>query len=198
MTAVPNAPPMARAEKARPVAVERKACGAVNWMHATRSVRGPAQPIPVRAVKMICSVAQLGRMKAKQIEAMNIMAKVAARGVSGGMLVGRMNKDGMGLTHVFVSRCVPCHSKRCEDRRNLVRQLSDGNVPCVVFETDVQDELRCNGVDGGVVDPSLDSKGESRQPEIRSSGEEDVRDDAIRPALPFCTVSASYSESCRE
>jgi len=126
------------------------------------------------------------------------MAKVAARGVSGGMLVGRMNKDGMGLTHVFVSRCVPCHSKRCEDRRNLVRQLSDGNVPCVVFETDVQDELRCNGVDGGVVDPSLDSKGESRQPEIRSSGEEDVRDDAIRPALPFCTVSASYSESCRE
>jgi len=93
MTAVPKAPPMARAEKARPVAVERKAWGAVNWMHATRSVSGPAQPIPVKAVKMICSVAQPGRMNAKQIEAMNMMAKVAASGVSVYGVSGRCEEE---------------------------------------------------------------------------------------------------------
>ena len=37
-TAEPKAPPIARAEKARPVAVERKAWGAVNWTTATSSV----------------------------------------------------------------------------------------------------------------------------------------------------------------
>ena len=73
---------MARAEKARPVAVDRKACGAVNWMQATRSVSGPEQPMPVKAVKMICSVPQLGLMKAKHMDAMNMMANVTARGVS--------------------------------------------------------------------------------------------------------------------
>ena len=82
MTAVPKAPPIALAEKARPVAVERKAWGAVNWMHATSSVSGPAQPIPVKAVKMICSVPQPGLMNAKHIDAMNMMAKVTASGVS--------------------------------------------------------------------------------------------------------------------
>ena len=82
MTAVPKAPPIARAEKARPVAVERNAWGAVNWTHATSSVRGPAQPIPVSAVKMIWLVPQPGLMKAKQMDAMNMMAKVTARGDS--------------------------------------------------------------------------------------------------------------------
>jgi len=115
MTAVPKAPPMARAEKARPVAVERKAWGAVNWMHATRSVSGPAQPIPVKAVKMICSVAQPGRMNAKQIEAMNMMAKVAARGVSRGVLVEGVKKNVVLLTHVFELCRIPCYSQRCED-----------------------------------------------------------------------------------
>ena len=81
MTAVPKAPPMARAEKARPVAVERKACGAVNWMHATSNVSGPAQPMPVNAVKIICSVPQLGRINAKHMDAINIIAKVTASGV---------------------------------------------------------------------------------------------------------------------
>ena len=185
---------MARAEKARPVAVERKACGAVNWMHATRSVRGPAQPIPVRAVKMICSVAQPGRMKAKQIEAMNMMAKVAARGVSRKVLVKGVKKNAVLLTHVFAFCRVPCHGKRREDRCDLVRQLPDSNIPCVVFETDVQDELRCDSIDGGVVDPSLDSKGKSRQPEVWSSGEEDMGNDAVGSTFPFCTMSASDSE----
>lgn len=82
MTAVPNAPPIARAENARPVAVERNACGAVNWTHATSRVSGPAQPMPVKAVKMIWAVPQLGRIKAKQIAAMNTMANVTTSGVS--------------------------------------------------------------------------------------------------------------------
>lgn len=45
-TADPKAPPIARAEKARPVAVERYACGAVNCTRATISVRGPLWPSP--------------------------------------------------------------------------------------------------------------------------------------------------------
>ena len=45
-TAEPKAPPIARAEKASPVAVERKACGEVNCTRATRSVRGPDWPMP--------------------------------------------------------------------------------------------------------------------------------------------------------
>lgn len=45
-TADPNAPPSALAENARPVAVERYACGAVNWTRATSKVRGPDWPIP--------------------------------------------------------------------------------------------------------------------------------------------------------
>lgn len=49
-TAEPKAPPMARAEKARPVAVERKAWGAVNWTAATRRVRGPDWPMPAKRV----------------------------------------------------------------------------------------------------------------------------------------------------
>jgi len=61
-------------------------------------------------VKMICSVAQPGRMKAKQIEAMNMMAKVAARGVSGGMLVGVIVKKELYLTHVFELCRIPRHS----------------------------------------------------------------------------------------
>ena len=50
-TAEPKAPPIARAEKANPVAVERKACGAVNWTRATRRVRGPDWPMP--AIKRV-------------------------------------------------------------------------------------------------------------------------------------------------
>jgi hypothetical protein len=38
--------------------------------------------MPVKAVKMICSVPQLGLMKAKHIDAMNMMANVTASGVS--------------------------------------------------------------------------------------------------------------------
>ena len=38
--------------------------------------------MPVKAVKMICSVPQLGLMKAKHMDAMNMMANVTARGVS--------------------------------------------------------------------------------------------------------------------
>ena len=45
-TADPKAPPIARAEKARPVAVDRYACGAVNWTSATIRVRGPLWPSP--------------------------------------------------------------------------------------------------------------------------------------------------------
>ena len=45
-TAEPKAPPIARAEKASPVAVERYACGAVNWTSATMSVKGPLWPSP--------------------------------------------------------------------------------------------------------------------------------------------------------
>ena len=59
---------------------------------------------------MICSVAQLGRMKAKQIEAMNIMAKVAARGVSKGMLVEGVKENAVLLTHIFELCRIPCHS----------------------------------------------------------------------------------------
>ena len=77
------------------------------------------------------------------------------------VLVEGVKKNAMLLTHVFEFCRVPCHGKRCEDRCNFVRQLSNGNIPCVVFETDVQDELWCNGVDGRIIDPSLDSKGES-------------------------------------
>jgi hypothetical protein len=93
MTAVPKAPPIARAEKARPVAVERNAWGAVNWMQATSKVSGPAQPIPVRAVKMSWFVPQEGRMKAKHIEAMNIMPKVNTRGVSSSLLGWRVGRE---------------------------------------------------------------------------------------------------------
>lgn len=53
MTADPKAPPIARAEKARPVAVERKAWGAENCTQATKRVNGPAVPIPVRTVNAI-------------------------------------------------------------------------------------------------------------------------------------------------
>jgi hypothetical protein len=99
MTAVPNAPPIARAEKARPVAVERKAWGAVNWTHATSRVSGPAQPMPVRAVKMIWGVPQLGWMKAKHIVAMNIIEKVTTSGVSAKLVRGdACGLDGNGLT----------------------------------------------------------------------------------------------------
>ena len=45
-TAEPNAPPIARAENARPVAVDRYAWGAVNCMSATRSESGPDCPMP--------------------------------------------------------------------------------------------------------------------------------------------------------
>ena len=38
--------------------------------------------MPVKAVKIICSVPQLGLMKAKHMDAMNMMANVTARGVS--------------------------------------------------------------------------------------------------------------------
>lgn len=46
MIAEPKAPPIARAEKASPVAVERYAWGAVNWVRATRRVSGPDWPMP--------------------------------------------------------------------------------------------------------------------------------------------------------
>ena len=49
-TAEPKAPPIARAEKARPVAVERKVCGEVNCTRATRRVRGPDWPIPAAEI----------------------------------------------------------------------------------------------------------------------------------------------------
>ena len=113
------------------------------------------------------------------------------------VLVEGVKKNAKLLTHVFEFCRVPCHGKRCEDRCNLVRQLTDSNIPCVVFETDVENELWRNGIDGGVVDPSLDGKGESRQPEVGSSGEEDVCDDAVGSTLPFCTMSASESEVMR-
>jgi hypothetical protein len=45
-TAEPNAPPIARAENARPVAVDRYAWGAVNCMSATRRESGPDCPMP--------------------------------------------------------------------------------------------------------------------------------------------------------
>ena len=86
MTAVPKEPPMARAEKARPVAVERKAWGAVYWIHATRRVKGPAQPMPVRAVKTIWRVPHVGFIKAKQMDAISIIVKVTAKGVSEGFV----------------------------------------------------------------------------------------------------------------
>ena len=48
-TADPKAPPMARAENARPVALARYAWGAVYWTRAMRRVRGPACPIPANS-----------------------------------------------------------------------------------------------------------------------------------------------------
>lgn len=62
-TADPKAPPIALALKPRPVAVLRYACGAVNWMSATRRVRGPDCPIPARTFKPICAWFQVGVMQ---------------------------------------------------------------------------------------------------------------------------------------
>lgn len=42
-----------RVEKARPVAVERKVWGAVNWTRATRRVKGPDWSMPERMLKSI-------------------------------------------------------------------------------------------------------------------------------------------------
>ncbi|KAF9634037.1 hypothetical protein BFW01_g4932 [Lasiodiplodia theobromae] len=43
-TAEPTAPPIARAENASPVAVDKNWCGALNCTAATSSVSGPACP----------------------------------------------------------------------------------------------------------------------------------------------------------
>ncbi|RYP46261.1 hypothetical protein DL769_011406 [Monosporascus sp. CRB-8-3] len=61
-TADPKAPPTARAENARPVAVDRYACGAVNCAHATSSVRGPDCPIPASTLSPIWAASQEGWM----------------------------------------------------------------------------------------------------------------------------------------
>lgn len=207
MTAVPNAPPMARAEKARPVAVERKACGAVNCTHSTSRVSGPAQPI--RAVKMACGVPQSGRINAKQTTAMNVMANVTTSGVS----IVRSVKEFENIRpykgerkHILKSlSCRPlrdCH--RGEDRCDLVGKLSNRDLPRVVFETKIEYDLWGDGIDCRVVNPSvwcvryedeervlsmmnlpLDSECECGEPEIRACCEEDVSNDAVCASFPF-------------
>ena len=52
-TADPKAPPMALAENASPVAVERYAWGDVNCTRATRRVSGPLWPIPANPVQLM-------------------------------------------------------------------------------------------------------------------------------------------------
>jgi hypothetical protein len=59
-TADPKAPPMARAEKASPVAVDRNACGALNCTQATSSVSGPDWPMPAMMLNPICAWFQWG------------------------------------------------------------------------------------------------------------------------------------------
>jgi hypothetical protein len=51
---------MARAEKARPVAVERKAWGAVYWMTAGKRVKGPAWPMPAKTFIAIWPLSREG------------------------------------------------------------------------------------------------------------------------------------------
>jgi hypothetical protein len=63
-TAEPKAPPMARAEKASPVAVERKACGAVYWIAAGRRVSGPAWPMPPKTLMAIWPLSKEGLTQA--------------------------------------------------------------------------------------------------------------------------------------
>jgi hypothetical protein len=52
---------------------------------------------------------------------------------------------------------------REDERENqdgaLKRQLPDGNIPRVILESEIQDDLGHNGVDSTVEDPALDGKG---------------------------------------
>ena len=64
ITAEPKAPPMARAEKANPVAVDRNACGALNCTAATSNVNGPDWPIAAMMLNPICAWFQDGWMVA--------------------------------------------------------------------------------------------------------------------------------------
>jgi hypothetical protein len=85
--------------------------------------------------------------------------KVATRGVSvSSKLIRcvcfRAVEGWGGRTEIFVLCCIPRNDCYNKYEGNLVHQLADGNVPRVVFEAEVEDDLRCDGVDGGVVNPS--------------------------------------------
>lgn len=60
LTAEPKAPPIARAEKPSPVAVDKNAWGAVNWTSATIRVKGPHCPRPASTLNPICALSMLG------------------------------------------------------------------------------------------------------------------------------------------
>jgi hypothetical protein len=57
--------------------------------------------------------------------------------------------------------------------------LANSDIPRIILEPNVENELWCNGIDGGVVDPPLDSEGKRGKPKVWSGGKEDVRDNAI-------------------
>lgn len=57
-------------------------------------------------------------------------------------------------TQVLVFRRPPSDSQRGKDRCYFIRQLSNRNVPRVIFEAEVENDLRCHRVDGRVENPT--------------------------------------------
>lgn len=81
-----------------------------------------------------------------------------------------------------------------EQARDLVGELPDADVPRVALEAQAEHDLRRDAVDGGVEDPAFDGEGERGQGEVRRALEEDVRDDAVRAALPLVQAEADEED----
>jgi len=90
-----------------------------------------------------------------------------------------------GRLQILEARRIQGDDQRQDEDDALVRQLADGNVPRVVLKAEVQDNLRYDGVDGTVEDPSFDGKSEVGEGKVLVRPEEDVGDEAIGTTLPL-------------
>jgi hypothetical protein len=61
----------------------------------------------------------------------------------------------------------------------------NGYVPGVTLEPEIQDDLWCDRVDGGIEDPSFNPERKSREEEVGTILEEDMRDNTVTSPFPL-------------
>jgi hypothetical protein len=79
---------------------------------------------------------------------------------------------------------------RCHQCCYIESELTDGNPPSGVLESQVKHDLRGDTVDRTVEEPSLNSKCEDRQGEVWGSFEENMCDQAITSSPPLIQAEA--------